>query len=429
MKRFATWMLLLALSVSVLLTGVSAADADDSNINENLVVHYDFEGTDEEYLTNKAPNNVAEQLLAAVGKEDLSDCLQVKSATGFVRDTVQGTLTSTEKTDSVYVEQALAEQVVRGEYTLFVRFKLEDRAEATEGKPVYYTVADMRTFGSASKRPLGLQYADTVNGNDGVFLAISSVANAGVAKAFTGAHPFDDVNNRFVNVAIVVSNANTDAGGTPQYEASMFLSNGLPDDFKGWSVKRTKWAIGEDISEVASHLYLFSKGNDLPGVTIDDFRLYNTDLTRDQIGSIIPNGNFAREVRFAGTQESGIANDRYSLRFIATLDHLNYTAAGFELGAVSESGSYDLSKSCTVVYNSILATDAGGKQQTVTADSLYGEYCMALSVTDIPVSEGVITWTVRAWVMRNGEKLYTDTYRLMVTPGTDGVSVASVPAE
>ncbi len=424
MKRFFTITLIACILASVFPLGLGAAEAN-RDIEQNLVVHYDFDGTDEEYLKNKAENSLAEQLLAGTEQDDLTGDLYVKSDGGFLRDAEAGTLTGTEKTDSVYIHQALAEQVVRGEYTIFTRFKLNGVEEGSATN--YYAVAEMRTFGSASKRPLCLMYADTAGGNDGVYVGISSVENAASNKSFVSSHPQEDVNARFVNVALVVTDTTGGEGDTRNYAASLYLSTGLPQDAGSWTCKRQNWVIGPDISEAASHLYLFSNGTNPGGVTIDDFRLYNTDLSLEQIAGIIPDGRFASEVRLAGTQESDIVNGTYSVRFIATLDSLTYEAAGFEILAQSENGSFDLSKACTTVYRSILASD-DGKQEAVTAESLYGSYCMALAVTGIPVPEGEIQFRVRAYVQRDGEKIYTTSYVFQASPGADGVTLTVIPA-
>lgn len=422
MKRLITTILLIFVVASVLPIGVGAAETD-RDIEQNLVVHYDFEGTEEEYLNNKASNSLAEQMLSGVGQDDLTGNLYVKSDEGFVWDAEAGTLTGTGKNDSVYVQQALAEQVVRGEYTVFARFKLNEVEEGSVTN--YYAVAEMRTFGSASKRPFCLLFADTAGGNDGVYVGISSVANAASNKSFVGSHPQEDVNARFVNVALVVTDTTGGEGDTRNYAASLYLSTGLPQDADGWTLKRQNWVIGPDISEAASHLYLFSNGTNPGGVTIDDFRLYNTDLTLGQIAGIIPSGHFASEVKLAGTQESDITDGTYSVRFVATLDSLSYDAAGFEVLAQSGSGSYQLSKACTTVYRSILAS-ADGKQEEVTAESLYGSYCMALAVTGIPVSEGEIRFEVRAYVERDGEKIYTESYVIKALPDAGSVTLTPV---
>ena len=85
MKRFFTITLIACILASVFPLGLGAAEAN-RDIEQNLVVHYDFDGTDEEYLKNKAENSLAEQLLAGTEQDDLTGDLYVKSDEGFLRD-------------------------------------------------------------------------------------------------------------------------------------------------------------------------------------------------------------------------------------------------------------------------------------------------------------------------------------------------------
>lgn len=109
----------------------------------------------------------------------------------------------------------------------------------------------------------------------------------------------------------------------------------------------------------------------------------------------------ARLTPVFGHLQSTTPDSTYSIRFIT---HLNTIPdrAGLTITAVTESGAtVDLSTEATCVFTSLLAAE-NGTMATKTAYELGGRYLMALTVKDIPVSEGTVTFTVTPWVICDG---------------------------
>ncbi len=110
-----------------------------------------------------------------------------------------------------------------------------------------------------------------------------------------------------------------------------------------------------------------------------------------------------------GTQVK-VDTNTYAVRFIATLELLDYDKAGFEITATGTdiTGEKNWDKEITTVYTSVKAgTD------TYTAAQLGGEgaqYILAMTVSNISIaSYGDITFTFTPYVEIDGERLYGQT--------------------
>lgn len=109
-------------------------------------------------------------------------------------------------------------------------------------------------------------------------------------------------------------------------------------------------------------------------------------------------------VKTVGYQTSDVdtGSNTYRARFIATLDSLEYSGAGFEIsyaytnaeGALVKHTYTQAETACKTAYTSISGIGA-----SIRAQGMGGEYLIAMSVDDIPTSIGEITFYVRAYVL------------------------------
>ena len=88
----------------------------------------------------------------------------------------------------------------------------------------------------------------------------------------------------------------------------------------------------------------------------------------------------------------------YSLRFLATVNSLDFAEVGFEITAAYGSDSKPFTKSCKYVYQSVNAANG-----SVTAESKGGDYLIALAITGIPEDVGEVTYTVKPFAKTSTE--------------------------
>lgn len=93
---------------------------------------------------------------------------------------------------------------------------------------------------------------------------------------------------------------------------------------------------------------------------------------------------------FRGYQEIPVSDGKYSVRFLATMDTLDCTEAGFIIDiAMSDDTVKHVSRSVRQVYSSVYADSVRH-----TAAELGGEYIFAITIRDIPLSAGDLEFTV-----------------------------------
>ena len=124
-------------------------------------------------------------------------------------------------------------------------------------------------------------------------------------------------------------------------------------------------------------------------------------------------------VKYYGVQNSSVGSDsKYDMRFISTIDaatYDSYDAIGMTIIAVSDEGTYDLSKEVKTVYSSIKARDGENNMIKVELD---GKYLVAVTVGKIPLSAGTVTYTITPYVMKDNVRYTGDSYTVSFI-GTD----------
>ncbi len=145
----------------------------------------------------------------------------------------------------------------------------------------------------------------------------------------------------------------------------------------------------------------YLEGVDLSSVEVSGFTS-NAELKKSD--TKIPAPDYA--VNYCGVQSTDIADGKYSLRFVGTVDSLNFSAVGFEIIArtTENPDGTDYSKSCSTVYTTINA----GTYRKYTAAELGGNYIYALAIKNIPVAAGTVSFEITPFVAV-GETVYYGT--------------------
>lgn len=115
----------------------------------------------------------------------------------------------------------------------------------------------------------------------------------------------------------------------------------------------------------------------------------------------------AAGANYAGCQLSAVADSKFGVRFVATLDKLDYEAAGFKITI----GDKTAEKNVTAAYASLLGTEEG-KPAVYTAKDLGGNWLIALSITGINAET---TITVQPYTVTGGAKTYGTAYTVVLS--------------
>lgn len=112
-----------------------------------------------------------------------------------------------------------------------------------------------------------------------------------------------------------------------------------------------------------------------------------TDISEENIINVatapLPAPEYA--LNFYGTQVTALKEGKYSVRFVGTLNSLDYSAVGLLIR--TENAEYG--GCCEKVYTSIL-----GDFKRYTAEQLGGNYIFTWTIQNIPESAGSVTFTV-----------------------------------
>lgn len=99
-------------------------------------------------------------------------------------------------------------------------------------------------------------------------------------------------------------------------------------------------------------------------------------------------------VNTIGAQKSEIADNKYAVRFVGTVDSADYTKVAFQVKATYEGGVKYFNLESTTVYTEITANDKGIAKYS--AEALGGKYLIAMGIHDIPTSLGNVKFEITA---------------------------------
>ena len=378
-KKFLTIFLAVSCIVSCFtFFPVFAADTDLSN---NLVVHYDFKGaTVADALKDKASGgSVADDLSAVISNDN------------FTFDLEKGTVTLTTPAASggngtgEALKAALSADIssLNEASTHFIRFKLPDKPSEKTNYQVFTTV-----IGSGSRHSELLYYT-----GDNTFTLRAGTETA-PKTSFSAYYEFDY--GKYVNVAIVY-----DKVDSADINVSLYVSQG---ENGVWSKLFTnKITSPNTAGDYKLFCGYFNSSTSLApaGVTIDDVRIYNDVLSESALSEIL--AEFA-PAQFHGVQYQDLDGSAHNARFVGTIDEIDgYTSVGYEVVMTNGTEAYKFEVSDAKVYTSILASENG----VMTPYSVEGKYLFALTVTGI--DDSYDTYYIRTYVLSGTEKIYGKT--------------------
>ena len=153
-------------------------------------------------------------------------------------------------------------------------------------------------------------------------------------------------------------------------------------------------------------------------IMIDNIQIYTSDKPLSDAALGITHTG----AQFAGVQDSGIGADgETNIRFIATVDSLNYRNVGFDIVAKYTENNIEKTKTeklnSRYVFDSILAhTDAG--IETYSAADLGGNYLYALTLHDVPANIGDVVFEISTYsVAVDGNETVHSVTRIVYTNG------------
>ena len=129
----------------------------------------------------------------------------------------------------------------------------------------------------------------------------------------------------------------------------------------------------------------------------------------------------ADSTKLVGYQLSKVDNGKFSLRLVAVVDSLQYSAVGFQVNAVNETiGEKSRTQDCTTVYDSLNGYIHGTVRVDYTAEELGGAYIFALNINNIPINVGKIAFEANTYHIQNGITTQDGTVRFELD--TDQIS-------
>ena len=399
-KRPLKTLLSLLLAAAMLIpTTVFASYAEDGDLSDHLLIHYDFEGASSaEALKDKASGGtVSDDLMLGKPASYTAD-FTVDS--GFVFENGTAKLRVSGYKINLQTGSALnsadIKAVQEGNATWFLRFSVADGKGAQ--------VLDLRDF--TNTRSFYMHYTN------GAFTGGTATAAAPATNVslFDNNYPGTRGEARFnsadgwINLAIIREQA---ANGT--YNITVYYSFGTPNSATSWF----SYSAAKNIASLApmtngstwgSKINLFQDGNygsvmnTADGLTYDDVRFYDTAMTLDQINGMMKEANLAPDsaaakTAFYGyqlkapyTNEEGVKV--FDVRLLATIDSKDYSKAGINFSTFGRNIHWSdnpmgYKKEVTHCFSSVLSNTDYTTEVTAAPD---GTYFIAVTLTGIPTT-------------------------------------------
>ena len=133
--------------------------------------------------------------------------------------------------------------------------------------------------------------------------------------------------------------------------------------------------------------------------------------------------NTVGKINVVGAQasiETDAADERFAVRFIATIDSRDYLKAGFAIKATTADNTVkEWSLDTCTAYDSIIANDAAGTAK-YTAQDLGGKYLIAVTINNIPKSVGSVTFDLSAFCSDAANTFTSGVVDVVATVNADG---------
>ncbi len=272
-RKFSAWILTVAMIISIF--SAIPVSANTESIDDNLVMHYDFEGADStEAMQDKAQSDKTQENLSTNNSAAFSFDLE----NGTVKNTVRADTTTVNCMYSTMKGTECHDALLSS--TWFVRGKLEDTNQT--GSALFVSTLDTGAC------PFQLSYDIANERLTFTFFGTAVGASKATWINKTVDYSISDITN-YVNIAASVYVVES------VYYLDVYLSAGLPQTASDWKDALTEVPIGS-LADISDHRFCYFFGRnqttDAKDVKLDDVRLYNGKLTKDQIATIIPNGSF-----------------------------------------------------------------------------------------------------------------------------------------
>lgn len=382
---------------------------DVSALDGALIVHHAFDGTtDTEKKSDTATGGSSKETLTTIGS----------TASGVT--TVSGTNTTLAYLGGGSNATAKGQDFVgntTGEFTFYLSFRLNatDAASVGTGYCDTFTLnstKDVRIFTSglnATTQTADLYFLTSANGG------CTSAVKAGSIPIGVGTEEKTD----FIRFALTmkydetagtwdyIAYLSTDGGNTYTETVKKGCS-GTPDFFLSTEVKNRWMKLGNVNADRPNTAQDF-----------DDFRIYNKALTAEELKTHLGTVGAV----FHGVQSTAVADGVYGVRFVGSIDSLDYSRVGFRVTAQNGAKEWDVPT--TTVYDSLLgSTESGIESYTAAALRGEGSYLFALTIRNIPaLDEGsgenlTVTFVVTPYtVSLDGVRTEGRSYTVVFTAG------------
>ncbi|MBQ8214274.1 MAG: hypothetical protein IJZ80_09715 [Clostridia bacterium] len=388
MKRFCLKSVVFTILFSMVLTvfceGTVFAASSIRNLDEHLIIHYDFEGnTEADILSDKATGGKYSDDLTVMNGSFSTSFSHHNGTLQMMTDGGQNGLKTGFATESTDLQSI---QSTGTEGTWFSRVK----ATVDDGKEMI--LVDFRLPGTS--RPFFMDY-NTKTGTFRTAAHTYSSRNNTSAKTFTLSYSAQS--DTWLNVAAVRKISGSTL--TMYY----YVCVGEPTKASDWTLA-TSFSMGSKSEMLAPigefALRLFQSNTDYAncwktnaGMIYDDFRYYNTALTTDELTGLFAENRFStttnEKVKMIGYQTRGSYEQDgtvlYDIRLVASIDSKDYKSAGFTVKSTADNRNYDLSSAVTHCFTSLNIRESDGTLTKYKADE--GEYFIALSICGIPRDE------------------------------------------
>lgn len=407
-KRISLFLIAILLFCLCIPAGADHVTPNKSELDQALIVHHAFDGTTkEEWTADTATGGKSKEVLTAVGTT--VDGMTSVSGTATTLAYLGGGTNATAKGQDFVGNTT-------GAFTFYLSFRLNATDAANIGSGFCDTfmlnsTKDIRIFTSglnATTKSADIYFMTSENGGCSTAVKIGSMP-IGVGEEKTA----------FVRVALTMKYDT--AAGAWSYAALLSADGG-----NTWTETVKNGCTGTAdffLSTSAGNRWMKLGNQNAKRVNtaqdFDDFRIYNKVLSADELKAHLGvTGAVFHGVQSTAVSETGT----YGVRFIGSIDSLDYSRVGFRVTAEDGEKVWDIPSS--TVYDTLLGSTEDGIV-SYSAAALRGEGCylFALTVRNIPArtdagNDRTITFTVTPYtVSSDGVRTEGRTYSVVFSAG------------
>lgn len=396
-KRVSLFLIAILLFCLCIPTGADVTSTD--SLNDHLITHYDFEGkTLGEKYSDKAPAGKSKD---AINRYDNSlttanGIAHIEGATGF-----SAKFKTTANPDA-------GEDILNSENSAFTYLTTVRIIGDNLTKGGF---SDMFRLSETNAKHLFRFYGYTCNTTAKTMQYCFT--SGALSEQKVVALPYES--DAFIRIAITMEYSKT-AG---EWNYRIYLSEDDGQSFR--SVLNVSAANSADYYQTATELSFGNRNAQRSNAyDFDDFRIYNKALTADELAFVSQDVTGAV---FHGVQSTAVSETgTYGVRFIGSIDGLDYSRVGFRVTAEDGEKVWDIPSS--TVYDTLLGSTEDGIV-SYSAAALRGEGCylFALTVRNIPArtdagEDRAVTFTVTPYtVSSDGVRTEGRTYSVVFSAG------------